>query len=72
MTWGAWAPWVQVHTADRPEPAADRSGLALEPMSCAPDAFNAGSGSPDAGLVVLGPGETHHAWWVARRGLRLR
>jgi len=64
MTWGAWAPWVQVHTADRPEPAADRAGLALEPMSCAPDAFNAGSGSPDAGLVVLGPGETHHAWWT--------
>ena len=59
MTWGAWAPWVQVHTADRPEPSADRVGLALEPMSCAPDAFNSG-----AGLVVLDPGAEHRAWWT--------
>jgi aldose 1-epimerase len=49
---------VQVHTADRPDPSSDRVGLALEPMSCAPDAFNSG-----AGLVVLDPGAEHHAWW---------
>ena len=59
MRWGPWARWVQVHTADRPEPVADRVGLALEPMSCAPDAFNSG-----AGLVVLAPGEEHAAWWT--------
>jgi aldose 1-epimerase len=59
MTWGPWARWVQVHTADRPEPAADRVGLALEPMSCAPDAFNSGDG-----LVVLDPAAEHHAWWT--------
>ncbi len=64
MTWGAWARWVQVYTADLPEPTADRSGLALEPMSCAPDAFNARAGDPDAGLVVLEPGDAHHAWWT--------
>jgi aldose 1-epimerase len=58
MTWGQWAGWVQVHTADRPEPDGDRVGLALEPMSCAPDAFNSG-----AGLAVLGPGDVHSAWW---------
>ena len=58
MTWGPWAPWVQVHTADRPDPSSDRVGLALEPMSCAPDAFNSGEG-----LVVLDPGAEHHAWW---------
>lgn len=59
MTWGPWAPWVQVHTADRAEPSSDRVGLALEPMSCAPDAFNSG-----AGLVVLHPGAEHQAWWT--------
>ena len=59
ITWGPWAQWVQVHTADRPEPEADRIGLAVEPMSCAPDAFTSGEG-----LVVLGPGESHHAWWT--------
>ena len=58
MTWGPWARWVQVHTADRPEPDDDRVGLALEPMSCAADAFNSG-----AGLVVLDPGDVHSAWW---------
>ncbi len=59
MSWGPWARWVQVHTADRPEPAANRVGLALEPMSCAPDAFNSGDG-----LVVLPPGGEHAAWWT--------
>jgi aldose 1-epimerase len=35
-----------------------RRGLAIEPMTCAPDAFNSG-----AGLVVLQPGEVHSATW---------
>jgi galactose mutarotase-like enzyme len=35
-----------------------RHGLAIEPMTCAPDAFNS-----DAGLVILDPGETHSATW---------
>lgn len=35
-----------------------RRGLAIEPMTCAPDAFNSG-----AGLVVLQPGERHISTW---------
>ncbi len=51
-------PWVQVHTAERPEPELDRSGLAVEPMSCPPDAFRSGEG-----LVHLAPGARHSAEW---------
>ncbi|MHB8487742.1 MAG: aldose 1-epimerase family protein [Candidatus Dormibacteria bacterium] len=35
-----------------------RRGLAIEPMTCAPDAFNSG-----AGLIVLQPGKTHTSVW---------
>ncbi|KWW97809.1 galactose mutarotase [Carbonactinospora thermoautotrophica] len=52
-------PWVQVHTADRPEPRFDRAGLAVEPMTCPPDAFNSGTD-----LVVLEPGAAHAASWT--------
>lgn len=51
-------PWLQLHTADRPERELNRRGLAVEPMTCAPDALNTGDG-----LVVLAPGERHSAWW---------
>lgn len=54
-------PWVQVHTADLPDPAESRRGLALEPMSCPPGAFNSG-----ADLVVLEPGDEHVAEWTLR------
>ena len=54
----AVAPWVQVHTGDRPEPEADRVGLAVEPMTCPPDAFNSGTD-----LIVLQPGATTSASW---------
>lgn len=50
--------WVQVHTADRPDPAENRIGLAVEPMTCAPDAFNSG-----LGLVELQPGADRRASW---------
>jgi aldose 1-epimerase len=59
MHWStAELPWVQVHTADRPDPADDRVGLAVEPMTCPPDALNSGTD-----LVVLQPGDTHSASW---------
>jgi aldose 1-epimerase len=61
MSWGPWGPWVQVHTAERPEPEDHRVGLAVEPMTCPPDAFNSGTD-----LVVLGPGDEHEAEWVIR------
>ncbi|GHE13931.1 aldose 1-epimerase family protein [Klenkia taihuensis] len=51
-------PWVQVHTADRPDPADDRVGLAVEPMTCPPDALRTGTD-----LVVLEPGAVHTATW---------
>jgi aldose 1-epimerase len=35
-----------------------RHGLAIEPMTCAPDAFNSG-----AGLIVLQPEEAHTSTW---------
>jgi aldose 1-epimerase len=58
MSWGSACSWVQVHTADRPDPVESRVGMAVEPMTCAPDAFNSG-----LGLVDLAPGETHRASW---------
>lgn len=63
MTWGPACPWVQVHTSDRPGQAADRTGLAVEPMTCAPDAFNADKYDYDTGLIVIGPDETVEASW---------
>ena len=62
MSWGAELPWVQVHTADTPAvPASHRVGLAVEPMTCPPDAFNSGTD-----LVVLEPGASHAASWTIR------
>jgi aldose 1-epimerase len=49
-------PWVHVFTGD--EPPVDRSGLAVEPMTCPPDAFRSGDD-----LVVLDPGAEHRARW---------
>ena len=66
MTWDAACPWVQVHTADLPGGPAQpfhRAGLAVEPMTCAPDAFNADRYDYDAGLIVLAPGADTSASW---------
>jgi len=60
-SFGPECPWVQVHTADHVVPEYHRAGLAVEPMTCAPDAFNAGAA---AGLVVLEPGASHAASWT--------
>lgn len=61
MEWDAACPWVQVHTADTPDPATNRRGLAVEPMTCPPDAFNSGTD-----LIVLQPGAAHAAGWSIR------
>jgi aldose 1-epimerase len=58
MTWGGACRWVQVHTTDLPGRPAHRRGLAFEPMTCPPDAFNSGTD-----LIDLQPGEFHKAWW---------
>ena len=63
MSWDAACPWVQMHTADRPGLPVHRIGLAVEPMTCAPDAFNADAYAYDAGLIVLEPGRSAEASW---------
>jgi aldose 1-epimerase len=64
MCWDAACPWVQIHTSDKGvgKPG-HRTGLAVEPMTCAPDAFNADAYDYDAGLLVLPPGESAEASW---------
>ncbi len=64
MTWDAACPWVQVHTSDKGvgKPG-HRTGLAVEPMTCAPDAFNDSSYDYDTGLIVLEPGASAEASW---------
>jgi aldose 1-epimerase len=64
MTWDAACPWVQIHTSDKGvgKPG-HRTGLAVEPMTCAPDAFNADRYDYDAGLIVLEPGASASASW---------
>jgi aldose 1-epimerase len=61
LTWDAACPWVQVHTADTPDAATSRRGLAVEPMTCPPDVFNSGTD-----LIVLEPGAEHAAGWTIR------
>ena len=61
LSWGGECTWVQVHTADQPEPSIDRLGLAVEPMTCPPDAFNSG-----VNLNVLEPADTARASWTIR------
>jgi aldose 1-epimerase len=59
MSWDLACPWVQVHTADQPDPTVNRAGLAVEPMTCPPDAFNSGTD-----VIVLEPGESTSASWT--------
>lgn len=46
--------WIQIHTADRELQADSRMAVAIEPMTCPPDAFNSG-----VDLIVLEPGKKH-------------
>lgn len=64
MTWDAACPWVQIHTADKGAGLpGHRVGLAVEPMTCAPDAYNAERYDYDAGLLVVEPGAATEASW---------
>jgi len=47
---GTNAPWLQLYSGE----LRGRKGLAVEPMTCPPDAFNSGQD-----LVVLEPGQSH-------------
>jgi aldose 1-epimerase len=55
--------FVMVFTGDTLEPARRRRGVAIEPMTCAPDAFRSG-----LGLQVLEPGEQSTALWGVMPG----
>jgi len=58
-------PYVMVFTGDRPD--VDRRGLAVEPMTCAPNAFRSG-----AGLIRLDPGASvTSTWGIAAHGYSL-
>ncbi len=50
--------YLQVYTGDTLAVSARRHGLAVEPYTCAANAFNNG-----LGLVVLNPGQSHTASW---------
>jgi aldose 1-epimerase len=51
--------FVMVYTGDTiPQAARRRRGLAIEPMTCAPNAFRSGDG-----LIVLAPGQTTTSRW---------
>ncbi|WP_405371846.1 MULTISPECIES: aldose 1-epimerase family protein [unclassified Microbacterium] len=66
VSWGAECGWVQVYTGDKPDgPAnpAHRNGVAVEPMTCAPDAFNDDRYPFDTGLRVIAPGDDLVATW---------
>lgn len=58
MAWGRSCGWVQLYTGDTEPPLPNRLGLAVEPMTCPPDAFNTGTE-----LVRLEPGASHNADW---------
>jgi aldose 1-epimerase len=54
----AASPYLQVFTGDTLPPDRKRRGLAVEPMTCPPDAFRTGEG-----LIVLDPGQTVTTAW---------
>ncbi|MFC5674540.1 aldose 1-epimerase family protein [Streptomyces incanus] len=52
-------PYLEIFTGDSlPEADRRRTGLGVEPMTCAPDAFNSGEG-----LITLQVGQTHRTRW---------
>jgi aldose 1-epimerase len=54
MTWDRSCPWLQLCIPDANNPTMNRRALAVEPMTCPPDAFNSGTD-----LIVLPPGGRH-------------
>jgi aldose 1-epimerase len=53
VRWDAAAPWIHPFSYDLPG-GASRTALALEPMTCPPNAFNSGTD-----LIALEPGASH-------------
>ncbi|WP_460776033.1 aldose 1-epimerase family protein [Microbacterium sp. GXF7504] len=64
LSWDERCGWVQIHTADLPGGGeGNRAGLAVEPMTCAPDAFNDARYPFETGLLVIEPGAAVEASW---------
>jgi aldose 1-epimerase len=61
MVIGPACPWVQVYTSDAAAGQARRGAVAVEPMSCPPDALNSGRD-----LRVLPPGGSAEITWAIR------
>lgn len=60
--------WLQLFSADTLEGGDRRAHLAVEPMTCPPDAFNSGTG-----LIRLRPGEhTRHTFGITSTGFGTR
>ncbi len=52
-------PYLEIYTGDTlPQQDRRRTGIGVEPMTCAPDAFNNGQG-----LITLKPQQSHTALW---------
>lgn len=68
---GEGADWVQLYTADAAGESAPRHAIAVEPMTCAPNAFNSGRG-----LRAVAPGEALTLAWslgrIAQHGVEGR
>lgn len=59
--------YLQLFTGDTLPDGYARRGLAVEPMTCLPDAFNAtGQAATAGGVITLEPGDSHVAIWGAR------
>jgi aldose 1-epimerase len=54
-------PFIEIFTADTLAPSRSRRGLAVEPMTCPPNAFRSGEG-----LVRLEPGQASTSRWEVR------
>jgi aldose 1-epimerase len=61
ISMGEHCRWVQVYTADAPGSDGHRHGLAVEPMTCPPDALNS-----KRDLLVIEPGGSVTADWTIR------
>jgi aldose 1-epimerase len=58
IEWDDTCHWLQVCTGDAAGPALNRRAVAIEPMTCPPDAFRSGEG-----VVRLAPGDEHSVSW---------
>lgn len=61
ISWDERCPWVQLYTADAPGSDGHRCGLAVEPMTCPPDALNS-----QRDLLVIESGGSASAGWRIR------